>query len=284
MGKAKLMKDKKRIDLLLYEKGLCESREKAKLLVMEGKVYVENQKVYKASEVYKEDLKIEVRGKALPFVSRGGIKLDKAIKNFKISLKDKIAMDIGASTGGFTDCMLKNGAKKVYSVDVGYGQLDWKLRNDKRVVNLERTNARNLSKNEVPDNPDFASVDVSFISLKKVLPAICNLMNKNFEIVCLIKPQFEAGRDKVGKNGVVREKQTHIDVILDIINFCESNNLKILGLSFSPIKGPKGNIEYLIYLKPEEDKPEFNKQQTLEKIQNVVNLAHENLNIKKEDK
>lgn len=278
------MKDKKRIDLLLYEKGLCESREKAKLLVMEGKVYVDNQKVYKASEVYKEDSKIEVRGKALPFVSRGGLKLDKAIKNFKISLKDKIAMDIGASTGGFTDCMLKNGAKKVYSVDVGYGQLDWKLRNDKRVVNLERTNARNLSKNEVPDTPDFASVDVSFISLKKVLPAICSLMNKNFEIVCLIKPQFEAGRDKVGKNGVVREKQTHIDVILDIINFCNNNALKVLDLSFSPIKGPKGNIEYLIYLKPEEDKPEFNKQQTLEKIQNVVNLAHENLNIKKEDK
>lgn len=278
------MKDKKRIDLLLYEKGLCESREKAKLLVMEGKVYVENQKVYKASEVYKEDSKIEVRGKALPFVSRGGLKLDKAIKSFKINLKDKIAMDIGASTGGFTDCMLKNGAKKVYSVDVGYGQLDWKLRNDKRVVNLERTNARNLSKNEVPDNPDFASVDVSFISLKKVLPVICSLMNKNFEIVCLIKPQFEAGREKVGKNGVVREKQTHIDVILDIINFCENNDLKILGLSFSPIKGPKGNIEYLIYLKPEESKLEINKQQILEKIQNVVNLAHENLNFKKEDK
>lgn len=276
------MSDKKRIDLLVYEKGLCESREKAKLLIMEGKVFANNQKVYKPGEVYKTDSKIEVRGKALQFVSRGGLKLDKAIKNFNINLKDKIAMDIGASTGGFTDCMLKNGAKKVYSVDVGYGQLDWRLRNDARVVNLERTNARNLTKNEIPDLPDFASVDVSFISLKKILPVIYKLMNPNFEIVCLIKPQFEVGREKVGKNGVVREKQTHIELISDIINFCENNNFKVLGLSFSPIKGPKGNIEYLIYLKSENSKIET--KQNLEKIKTIVNLAHNELNIKKEDK
>ncbi len=245
---------KKRIDILVHEAGLAESREKAKALVMEGKVYVDNQKADKPGMLYSEDVLIELKGDTIPFVSRGGLKLAKAIDIFNIDLSGKIAMDVGASTGGFTDCMLQNGAKKVYSVDVGYGQLAWKLRNDSRVINMERTNARNISSEDINDRLDFASVDVSFISLTKIIPVLCNLMDKDFGLLCLIKPQFEAGKSKVGKNGVVREKSTHIEVIEHIVKFCIDMGLGIEGLDFSPIKGPKGNIEYLIYLKNAQSK------------------------------
>lgn len=239
---------KKRLDVLLYEKGFAESREKAKSLIMSGLVFVDNQKYDKPGEEIDIEKNIEVRGKGLQYVSRGGLKLEKAMKEFPISLNDKICMDVGASTGGFTDCMLQNGAKKVYSIDVGYGQLAWKLRTDERVVNLERTNARYLTKEEVKDNIDFTSIDVSFISLTIILKAILPLISENGQLVCLIKPQFEAGREKVGKKGVVRDKQVHEDVIEKIIDFSITHAYSVLGLTFSPIKGPEGNIEYLIYL------------------------------------
>lgn len=242
------MQNKERLDLLLFNKGLAESREKAKALIMSGKVYVDNQKADKAGTLYKNDSKIEVRKDEIEFVSRGGLKLNKAISSFNIDLKDKIAMDIGASTGGFTDCMLQNGAKKVYSVDVGYGQLAWKLRNDGRVVNLERTNIRYIDEGLILEKLDFVSVDVSFISLKLVLPVAKNLMKDLAKGVCLIKPQFEAGRDKIGKNGVVRDKKVHEEVIKNVFTFTNDLGFKILDLDFSPVKGPKGNIEYLMYV------------------------------------
>jgi len=240
---------KKRLDVILFEKGLAESREKAKLAIMEGNVYVDNQKSDKPGSMYKEDCKVEVRGAKNPYVSRGGLKLEKAIKTFNINLKDLIAMDVGASTGGFTDCMLKNGCKKVYSVDVGYGQLDWKLRNDGRVVNLERTNIRYIDKTLINDKINFFSVDVSFISLKLVLPVVREIIEDGALGVCLIKPQFEAGKDKVGKKGVVREAKVHKEVVENIINFCIKNGFSVLDLDFSPIKGPEGNIEYLMLVK-----------------------------------
>lgn len=240
---------KKRLDVILFERGLAESREKAKIAIMEGIVYVDNQKSDKPGSMYKEDCKIEVRGVKNPYVSRGGLKLEKAMKTFNIDLKDLVAMDIGASTGGFTDCMLKNGCKKVYSVDVGYGQLDWKLRNDPRVVNLERTNIRYIDKSLIEDKIDFFSVDVSFISLKLVLPVVHEIIKDGALGVCLIKPQFEAGKEKVGKKGVVRDKQVHQEVVENIINFCTKNGFAVLDLDFSPIKGPEGNIEYLMLVK-----------------------------------
>lgn len=240
---------KKRLDILVYEKGFTDSREKAKAVIMAGQVYVDNQKADKCGTSYDENANIEVRGNIQKYVSRGGLKLEKAINNFDIDLKDKTAMDIGASTGGFTDCMLQNGAKKVYSIDVGYGQLAWKLRNDERVVNLERTNMRKVTREQVPDEIDFFSVDVSFISLKLILPVARQLMDQNGEAVCLIKPQFEAGRDKVGKKGVVRDPSVHSEVVLNIFEFCLENGFDVLNLDFSPIKGPEGNIEYLIHLR-----------------------------------
>ncbi len=240
---------KKRLDVILFEKGLAESREKAKLAIMEGNVYVDNQKSDKPGSMYKEDCKIEVRGAKNPYVSRGGLKLEKAIKTFNINLKDLIAMDVGASTGGFTDCMLKNGCKKVYSVDVGYGQLDWKLRNDERVVNLERTNIRYIDKSLIKDKITFFSVDVSFISLKLVLPVVREIIEDGALGVCLIKPQFEAGKEKVGKKGVVREEKVHQEVVESTIDFCIKNGFSVLDLDFSPIKGPEGNIEYLMLVK-----------------------------------
>ncbi len=243
---------KKRLDVLVFEKGFAESREKAKAIIMAGQVYVNNQKADKAGVSYDENLPLEVRGDTQKYVSRGGYKLEKAMSSFPISLKDKITMDIGASTGGFTDCMLQNGAKKVYSVDVGYGQLAWKLRNDERVVNLERTNMRYVTDEQVPDKIDFFSVDVSFISLKLILPVARELLGDNGEAVCLIKPQFEAGKENVGKNGVVRDKNVHIDVVETIIDFCLNNGFDVLGLDFSPIKGPQGNIEYLIHIRKSE--------------------------------
>lgn len=239
---------KKRLDVLLTEQGLAESREKAKGLIMAGIVYADNQKADKPGDLYPEDIFIEVRGKGLPYVSRGGLKLEKAMKEFSLDLAGFVCMDIGASTGGFTDCMLQNGAKKVYAVDVGYGQLAWKLRTDERVVNLERTNARYLTEEQVPEKIDFFSVDVSFISLTLILPALRPLLAEHGRAVCLIKPQFEAGREKVGKKGVVRDKAVHREVIEKIVNFAPENGYSVLGLTFSPVKGPEGNIEYLIYL------------------------------------
>ena len=244
------MSDKKvRLDLYLFENGFTESREKAKALIMSGIVYVNDQKELKPGRDIKSDDVVEVRGSTLKYVSRGGLKLEKAMQEFPINLKDCVCMDIGASTGGFTDCMLQNGAKKVYSIDVGYGQLAWKLRSDERVVNMERTNFRYVTHEQIPEEIDFASVDVSFISLKIILPVMYELLKDNGEAVCLIKPQFEAGREKVGKKGVVRDVNVHTEVIENIVSFAASQKFTVSGLSYSPVKGPEGNIEYLIYLK-----------------------------------
>lgn len=243
------MSDKKRLDIVLFERGFAESREKAKALIMSGIVYVNDQKEIKAGRDIKPDDIIEVRGSALKYVSRGGLKLEKAMQSFPISLESKVCMDIGASTGGFTDCMLQNGAVKVYSIDVGYGQLAWKLRSDDRVVNLERTNFRYVTREQVPDVVDFASVDVSFISLRLILPVMYELLADNGEAVCLIKPQFEAGRENVGKKGVVRDPAIHENVIKTIAEFANTCSFEVAGLEHSPVKGPEGNIEYLMHLK-----------------------------------
>lgn len=240
--------NKERIDVLLVEKGFFESREKAKASIMAGVVYADEQKVDKAGEEVSIDAKIEVRENICPYVSRGGLKLEKAVKFFGVYLKDKVCMDIGASTGGFTDCMLQNGAKKVFSVDVGYGQFAWKLRQDPRVVCMERTNIRYVTDEQVGEKLDFASIDVSFISLTKVLPVAFNLLKDDGEVVALIKPQFEAGREQVGKKGVVRDSNVHKEVIEKIIKFSESLGFVVKAFSFSPIKGPEGNIEFLLYL------------------------------------
>ena len=240
---------KKRLDVLVFEKGLCESREKAKAVIMAGLVYVNNQKADKCGSTYEEDVLLEVRGPALKYVSRGGLKLEKAMRVFPIDLQGLVSMDIGASTGGFTDCMLQNGARKVYSIDVGYGQLAWKLRNDERVVNMERTNFRKVTPEMIEDKIDFFSVDVSFISLKLILPVVLPLLSENGQGVCLIKPQFEAGREKVGKKGVVRDKNVHAEVIETIRDFALECGFDVLGLDFSPVKGPEGNIEYLMHLR-----------------------------------
>lgn len=239
--------------MLMMERALAPSREKAKAYIMAGDVYVDGQKEDKAGTMFPETVKIEVRGNTLPYVSRGGLKLEKAMKNFDVTLEGKVCMDVGASTGGFTDCMLQNGAVKVYSIDVGYGQLDWKLRNDPRVVCMEKTNIRYVVPEDLEGPADFSSIDVSFISLTKVLLPVRNLLSQDGQIVCLIKPQFEAGREKVGKKGVVRDPAVHKEVIEKVIAFAKEQYLEPLALDFSPIKGPEGNIEYLLYLqkKPE---------------------------------
>ncbi len=239
---------KERLDVLLVKKGLAPSREKAKTMIMEGNVFVNNQREDKAGTNIPEDAVIEIKGNTLKYVSRGGLKLEKAMTHFGISLEDKICMDIGASTGGFTDCMLQNGAKKVYAVDVGYGQFAWKLRTDERVVCMEKTNIRYVTPEDIADVLDFASVDVSFISLAKVLPAAKELLRDEGEMVCLIKPQFEAGREKVGKKGVVRDPAVHREVIEKVITDARELGFSILHLEYSPIKGPEGNIEYLIHI------------------------------------
>lgn len=239
------MGDKQRIDILLVEKKIFDSREKAKKALMAGLVYVEGQIVDKAGTRIDTDANIEVRGKGLPYVSRGGFKLEKAIEEFSIDLHRKVTMDVGASTGGFTDCMLQNGANRVFSIDVGYGQLDWKLRQDSRVVCMERTNIRYVKPEDIGERVDFVSIDVAFISLKLVLPVVQKLLRENGEIVFLIKPQFEAGREKVGKNGVIREAETHREVIRDILKFAHEIGITVIGLTYSPITGPKGNIEFL---------------------------------------
>ena len=239
---------KERLDVLLVQKGLAPSREKAKSMIMEGNVFVNNNREDKAGSMFPEDCVIEIHGNTLKYVSRGGLKLEKAMTHFQINLEDCICMDIGASTGGFTDCMLQNGAKKVYSVDVGYGQFAWKLRQDPRVVCMEKTNIRYVTPQDIDDVLDFASVDVSFISLTKVLPAAHELLKEHGQMVCLIKPQFEAGREKVGKKGVVRDKNVHIEVIENVISFALSNGFSVHHLEYSPIKGPEGNIEYLVHI------------------------------------
>lgn len=240
---------KERLDVLLVQQGYAQSREKAKAIIMSGNVFVNGQREDKAGTTFDPvKSKIEVKGSSLKYVSRGGLKLEKAMSSFPITLKDKICMDIGASTGGFTDCMLQNGAIKVYSVDVGHGQLDWKLRSDERVVCMEKTNFRYMLPGDIEDVLDFVSVDVSFISLTKILIPARNLLANEGQMVCLIKPQFEAGKDKVGKKGVVREPEIHEEVICKVVDYADLVGFKILGLEFSPIKGPEGNIEYLIYL------------------------------------
>lgn len=239
---------KERLDVLLVKRGLAPSREKAKTIIMSGIVFVDNQREDKAGTFFDEKVNIEVRGKTLKYVSRGGLKLEKAMDSFGVELKEKICMDVGASTGGFTDCMLQNGAVKVYSVDVGHGQLAWKLLQDERVVCMDRTNIRYVTKEDIDDVIAFASIDVSFISLTKVLLPVKNLLTEDGQIVCLIKPQFEAGRENVGKKGVVRDKSVHKQVIEMVMEYAKSIGFDILNLDFSPVKGPEGNIEYLLYL------------------------------------
>ena len=239
---------KERLDVLLVNRGLAASREKAKAIIMSGSVYVDGQKEDKAGQTFPEEANIEVRGSTLKYVSRGGLKLEKAMECFDVSLSGKICMDVGSSTGGFTDCMLQNGAVKVYAVDVGHGQLDWKLRNDPRVICMEKTNIRYVKPEDIEDRIQFSSIDVSFISLTKVLGPVKELLTDDGEIVCLIKPQFEAGREKVGKHGVVRDASVHKEVIDMVMNYAVSINFEVLNLEFSPVKGPEGNIEYLLHL------------------------------------
>ena len=261
---------KERLDVLLVNRGLAPSREKAKTMIMEGNVFVNNNREDKAGSTFPEDCQIEVRGKTLQYVSRGGLKLEKAMTHFGITLEGKICMDIGASTGGFTDCMLQNGASKVYAVDVGYGQFAWKLRQDERVVCMEKTNIRYVTPEQIGDALDFASVDVSFISLTKVLGPARELLKEDGQMVCLIKPQFEAGREKVGKKGVVRDKGVHEEVIEKVISFALETGFSIYNLEYSPIKGPEGNIEYLVYIgRSEEPK----KEESVD-IHAVVEAAH----------
>lgn len=266
---------KERLDVLVTKQGFAESREKAKALIMAGEVFVNGQREDKAGAVFEEEkVTIEVRGKALPYVSRGGLKLEKALNHFPLSVQDKVCMDIGASTGGFTDCMLQNGASKVYSVDVGHGQLAWKLRNDERVVCMEKTNFRYMKKEDIADELDFASVDVSFISLTKILIPARNLLKDGGEMVCLIKPQFEAGREKVGKKGVVREPLVHKEVIEKVIDFASMVGFDILQLDYSPIKGPEGNIEYLLYIRKNGETSnlvmELSEQDAEEKLRHIT--------------
>ena len=242
------MSKKTRLDVLLVEQGFFDSRQKAQTTIMSGLVYVNGQKSDKPGTPVANDAAIEVRGNALKYVSRGGLKLEKAMATFPIDLQGAICGDIGASTGGFTDCMLQNGASKVYSVDVGYGQLAWKLREDPRVVCMERTNARYLSHEQIPDELDFASVDVSFISLKLILPALCSVLKEQGHVACLVKPQFEAGKEKVGKKGVVRDPAVHLEVLENFLIHAKESGFTVLGLTYSPIRGPEGNIEYLGFI------------------------------------
>lgn len=270
---------KKRLDMIILERGLAPSREKAKAYIMSGEVYVNGQKEDKAGSMFLETADIEIRGKALPYVSRGGLKLEKAMEAFDLNLEGKVCMDVGASTGGFTDCMLQNGAVKVYSIDVGYGQLDWKLRTDPRVVCMEKTNIRYVTPEDVGEMALFVSIDVSFISLTKVLPPVRELLAPQGEVVCLIKPQFEAGREKVGKKGVVRDPAVHREVIEKVRDFALGISLEPLHLSYSPIKGPEGNIEYLLHLKKRPQGTPLSPSREL-LVEDVVAQAHGQLDKK----
>lgn len=273
---------KERLDILVTQQGLAPSREKAKALIMAGEVLVDGQREDKPGTTFPDTVKITIKGNPIPFVSRGGLKLDKAVKHFGLELKDKTCMDVGSSTGGFTDCMLQNGAVKVYSVDVGHGQLDWKLRNDPRVVCMERTNIRYVVPEDIQEPPEFVSIDVSFISLTKVLPPVKNLMAETAEMVCLIKPQFEAGREKVGKKGVVRDPKVHQEVIETVMDFAASLGFCLLHLEFSPIKGPEGNIEYLLHLQkaPGDEERTVSTEEWKKKAEEIVKEAHGSLNTK----
>lgn len=262
---------KERLDILLVEKGIFTSRERAKTSIMAGKIFVDGQRVDKAGEKVSVDAEIIFKGQEIPYVSRGGLKLEKAMKEFGISLENKTCMDIGASTGGFTDCMLQNGAKKVFSIDVGYGQFAWKLRTDPRVVCMERTNIRYVTPDDIGELTDFASIDVSFISLKKIMPATINLLSDKGEVVALIKPQFEAGKEKVGKKGVVRDINVHNEVVKSIVDYLLSQGLNILSLSYSPIKGPEGNIEYLVYFTKDKDRES---KFSIDDVEIIVDQSH----------
>lgn len=246
-------KKKERLDVLLVKRGLAESREKAKAIIMTGNVFVKEQREDKAGSTFDEDVVIEVKGAPMKYVSRGGYKLEKAMELWQVPLADKVCMDVGSSTGGFTDCMLQNGALKVYAIDVGTNQLAWKLRQDERVISMEKTNIRYVTHEDVPDDIGFSSIDVAFISLTKVLVPVRNLLASDGQVVCLIKPQFEAGKDKVGKKGVVRDKKVHLEVVRNVITYAITIGFKVLNLSFSPIKGPEGNIEYLLYIEKNTD-------------------------------
>ena len=263
-----------RLDQYLCQNGLVQSRERAKALIMSGIVFVNNQKADKAGEMIAEDATVEVRGHDIGYVSRGGLKLEKAMQVFPMTPNGKVCMDIGASTGGFTDCMLQNGATKVYAVDVGYGQLAWSLRSDERVVNMERTNIRHVTPDMLADQIEFFSVDVSFISLKHIFPVADAICVPGANGVCLVKPQFEAGREKVGKKGVVRESSTHSEVIRNAIGFALQNHFSVRGLDYSPIKGPEGNIEFLIHVVHDGEQ----QAPSEEDIQSIVNAAHQSLN------
>ena len=267
---------KERLDVLLVKRQLAQSREKAKAIIMSGIVYVDGQKEDKAGAVFEEKVNIEVRGNTLPFVSRGGLKLDKAFRVFPIDVKGCVCLDIGASTGGFTDCMLQNGAVKVFAIDVGYGQLAWSLRQDERVVNMERTNVRNVTPVDIGELLDLASIDVAFISLEKVLPAVIGILKAQGEIVALIKPQFEAGKEKVGKKGVVRDPAVHQEVIFKVLSEAKELGLTPTALTYSPVKGPEGNIEYLVWLlKGAENAEEVPDELVLE----TVKAAHAKLDV-----
>ncbi len=266
---------KERLDVLLVKRNLAESREKAKAIIMSGIVYVDGQKEDKAGSTFDDTASVEVRGAALKYVSRGGLKLEKAMTHFGLDLTGKVCMDVGSSTGGFTDCMLQNGAVRVYAVDVGHGQLAWKLRNDPRVVCMERTNIRYVTRNEIEEPIDFASIDVSFISLTKVLGPVKALLADRGQVVCLIKPQFEAGREKVGKKGVVRDKKVHLEVIQMVMGFASGIGFQLLNLDYSPIRGPEGNIEYLLYLQNCADGGETS-ESSIDPAA-VVEQSHENL-------
>lgn len=269
------MAEKERLDILLVDKQLVPSRERAKSLIMAGSVLINGMPETKPGTKIALDAQIVIKSPDIPYVSRGGLKLEKALKEFDISLEEKVCMDVGASTGGFTDCMLQSGAVQVYSIDVGYGQFAWKLRQDPRVVCLERTNIRYVTNEQVPVQIDFASIDVSFISLTKVLEPVLNLLSRNGQIVALIKPQFEAGREKVGKKGVVRDPAVHIEVIQKIVLFVKEHDLSILHLSFSPIKGPEGNIEYLIHISKTTPSDPVEDIDVI--VQSVVKQAHDSL-------
>lgn len=268
---------KQRLDIMLVDRGLAPSREKAKAIIMSGIVYVEGNKEDKAGSTFPENVNIEVKGSTLKYVSRGGLKLEKAMNSFPIELDSLICMDVGSSTGGFTDCMLQNGATKVYAVDVGHGQLDWKLRNDPRVVCMEKTNIRYVVREDIDDYIDFSSIDVSFISLTKVLEPVKNLLTDEGRIVCLIKPQFEAGREQVGKKGVVRDKKVHKEVIEKVIEYANSIELYPLMLDFSPVKGPEGNIEYLLFLSKNIKDKEAIGDNTVIDVNGVVEASHDTL-------
>lgn len=267
---------KQRLDVLLVEKGLAPSREKAKAIIMAGIVYVDGNKEDKAGTTFPVNAVIEIKGKTLPYVSRGGLKLEKAMQKFPITLSGKVCMDVGSSTGGFTDCMLQNGATKVYAIDVGHGQLAWKLRNDERVVCMEKTNIRYVVPEDIDELAAFSSIDVSFISLTKVLLPVKNLLTEDGQVVCLIKPQFEAGREKIGKKGVVRDRAVHEEVIRMVMDYASSIDFYPLALDFSPVKGPEGNIEYLLFLSKNKQDQEIVDASSID-IKAVVTASHDTL-------